>query len=286
MRTLIVMTIVGLSALWCFPAAGQTESAETMLHEGILRFKVGKFSQSTKFLKRALRKAKDPLVKAKIHLYLGLNQGVDGNEARAEKAFKEALKLDPTLNLKKSQTKESILKVFVRARESLTGELSVTADKEGASLYVDGERKGNVPFKGPIPVGRHALEVTTPDGLFGFKGEVLVRAGQAHSMQVMLKPLTGSLKVASDPAGAAVKVNGEDRGETPVELSKLKPGAYEVKLSLPGHKEATRKVQVEAGKDASLQIKLEKMATLPPMSKSPSLRQRGPSPSAARPRFS
>ena len=264
MRTFFVslttVTVLGLMLLWCPRALGQTESAETMLHEGILRFKVGKFSQSAKILKRALRKASDPLVKAKIHLYLGLNQGVDGDEKKAEKAFRQALTLDPTLDLKKSQIKASILSVFVRARASLTGTLSVTADRPGAALHVDGKRVGAVPFSGPVTVGKHAIEVTLPDGLFGHKGEVLVRANQAHSIQVMLKPLKGTLRVESDPAGAAVEVDGKARGLTPLDELNLAPGKHQVRLQLKKHREATRQVAVEAGKAAALKVKLEPLA--------------------------
>ena len=261
---LTVVAVFGLLTLWCPPAGAQTESAETMLHEGILRFKVGKFTQSAKILKRALRKASDPLVKGKIHLYLGLNHGVDGKQKKAAKAFREALTLDPTLNLEKSQTKESILKIFLQAREALTGELSVSADRPGAALFIDGKRIGTLPFKGPITVGRHAVEVAMPDGLFGYKGEVLVRVGQTHSMQVMLKPLTGTLQVESAPAGAAVKVDGEARGKTPVGALNLKPGKHEVVLSLEGHKEVSRQVVLEAGKEARVTVKLARLpARLP-----------------------
>ena len=270
----IILTIFGLLVLWCPPVKGQTESAETMLHEGILRYKVGKFTQSAKILKRALHKATDPLVKAKIHLYLGLNQGVDGDAARSEKAFREALTLDPTLVLEKSSTKESILKIFMRARASLTGELSVSADRPGAALYIDDKRRGTVPFKGPVVVGKHVLEVSLPDGLHGYKGEVLIRAGQAHSMQVMLKPLTGTLQVDSKPPGAAVEVDGKARGKTPLDALNLKPGKHAVRLSLKGHKEATRQVELEAGKVAKVQLELAKLPNLLP---SPVLRPIAPS---------
>ncbi len=272
-KSIAIMTAVLGLLLLCTPARAQTESAETMLHEGILRYKVGKFAQSSKILKRALRKAKDPLVKGKIHLYLGLNLGVDGQKTRAEKAFRAALKLDPTLELKKSETKESILAIFHKARLSLTGALSVTADRPGAAVYVDGKRVGTAPYTGPVTVGRHVVEVTTADAQHGYTGKVLVRAGQAHSVQVMLKPLTGGVKVASSPTGAAVKVDGKDRGKAPATAGKLKPGKHTVELSLEGHAPQTREIVVEAGKELSLTIKLEKRkANLP----SPALRPVAP----------
>lgn len=273
-----ITTVLGLLLLGV-PVRAQTESAETMLHEGILRFKVGKFAKSTRILKRALRKAKDPRVKAKIHLYLGLNLGVDSKKTRAEKAFREALKLDPTLELKKSETKEAIVGIFQRARQSLTGTLSVTADREGAAVYVDGKRVGAAPYTGPVLVGRHTVEVTTADAQFGYTGQVLVRADQAHSMQVMLKPLTGGVKVTSMPAGAALKVDGKEKGKAPAIAGKLKPGKHTVELTLSGYKPVTREVVVEAGKELAVEVKLEKRpANLPrPVLQpvTPSVKKRG-----------
>jgi TonB family protein len=56
-------------------------------------------------------------------------------------------------------------------------------------------------------------------------------------------PVTrGVLKVASEPAGAAVSLNGEPRGVTPVELADLEVGIHEIKLELKGYTSQTRSV--------------------------------------------
>lgn len=58
---------------------------------------------------------------------------------------------------------------------------------------------------------------------------------------------TGSLSVASRPAGARVLVNGQARGQTPLTLGSLRPGPYTVTLSLRGYETEERAVQVGAG---------------------------------------
>ena len=249
--------------LWCGPALSQTESAETMLHEGILRFKVGKFSRSMRILKRALRKASDPLVKAKIQLYLGLNQGIEGNPAKAETAFRQALTLDPTLVLNKDQTKESLLQIFARARSSLSGKVSVSADRPDATLHVDGKLLGPLPHQGALSVGKHTLEVTVTDGRWGYSGELLVRVGQDHQLELTLAPLTGTLQLQSKPPGATIKVDGKPHGKTPLRALHLAPGEHQLELELAGHKSLTQQVELVAGRQTRLQLELAPLARLP-----------------------
>jgi hypothetical protein len=50
--------------------------------------------------------------------------------------------------------------------------------------------------------------------------------------------------VRSSPAGARVAVNGSDRGVTPLALSGLAPGDYEIELTRPGYRAVSRRVAV------------------------------------------
>jgi TonB family protein len=54
----------------------------------------------------------------------------------------------------------------------------------------------------------------------------------------------GVLRIQSDPAGAAITVNGESRGATPLDLGDLEVGIYEVKAELKGFVAQTRSVQL------------------------------------------
>lgn len=59
-------------------------------------------------------------------------------------------------------------------------------------------------------------------------------------------PALGSMRVDSQPSGAAVSVNGEARGVTPVALADLPLGTYEVKLDLKGYEAAKQSVTLSA----------------------------------------
>jgi len=66
----------------------------------------------------------------------------------------------------------------------------------------------------------------------------------------------GTLSVASEPAGAAVYVDGQFAGHTPLDVKNLAPGDHRVRLVKDGFLENGRIVNVAAGKTGSLQVRL------------------------------
>jgi TonB family protein len=66
-------------------------------------------------------------------------------------------------------------------------------------------------------------------------------------------PTAGVLRVTSEPEGARVTLNGEDRGRTPLDLAELPFGVYEVRLALRGHEDQTHDVSLSAG-EASAEV--------------------------------
>jgi hypothetical protein len=75
-------------------------------------------------------------------------------------------------------------------------------------------------------------------------------------------PTTGRLEIASDPAGATVKVNGTNMGLTPLTLSDFKPGKHEIVLSR-GTAIVTRTVELTAGGSALVTAVLAAPAAAP-----------------------
>jgi len=66
----------------------------------------------------------------------------------------------------------------------------------------------------------------------------------------------GTLSVASEPAGAAVYVDGQYVGRTPTDVKNLLPGDHRIRLVKDGFLENGRIVNVAAGKTATLQVRL------------------------------
>jgi TonB family protein len=76
-------------------------------------------------------------------------------------------------------------------------------------------------------------------------------------------PAVGTLLVESEPAGARVSVNGEDRGETPLRLSDLALGTYDVRVERDGFEAQARPVTLSEGAaDGTLRFVLARPAPL------------------------
>jgi serine/threonine-protein kinase len=63
---------------------------------------------------------------------------------------------------------------------------------------------------------------------------------------------SGTLRVESDPPGARVRVNGEAKGATPLDLADLPFGAHKVRVDLRGYEPQSRDVTVDAASPAAL----------------------------------
>jgi serine/threonine-protein kinase len=71
----------------------------------------------------------------------------------------------------------------------------------------------------------------------------------------------GLLRVATQPAGATVTVNGEARGATPLELGGLALGAHEVRVELRGYAPAVQRVELTSqAPQAELSLALSRSA--------------------------
>lgn len=67
---------------------------------------------------------------------------------------------------------------------------------------------------------------------------------------------SGTLTVASDPTGAAVYVDGQFVGETPLSVQRLQAGDHRVRIVKDGYLENGRVVNVSAGKSGTVQVRL------------------------------
>ena len=101
-----------------------------------------------------------------------------------------------------------------------TGTLSVTSDPAGAAIFIDGIASGqtNTTVQN-VAAGTHNVTLTRA----GYQTEtklVSVQGGGANSVSFTLQPIednetgTGTLSVTSDPAGAAIFIDGIASGQT------------------------------------------------------------------------
>jgi tetratricopeptide (TPR) repeat protein len=195
----------------------ETPDLEAMLQEGIVRFNLGRFSESVKSM-QAVTKSTNPRLRAQAYLYLGLTQSVLSDHARGAKYFREALNLDPTLNLDPNQTKETTLQLFASVRETMTGQVQISADRGGVLVAIDGQPSVPLPHRGSLMIGKHRLVFRDPSGVWGSEQEVVVQLNRSHEIKAELTLIGAMLRVEATPSGAQISVAGLAKGPAPVTL--------------------------------------------------------------------
>ena len=123
-----------------------------------------------------------------------------------------------------------------------------------ARVSVDGEDRGVTPLTMKLAAGVHVLEVQIG------KSEprvipLTIRSGVQTAQYVELQnvPTTGGLDIRTDPPGARVSIDGQNRGTAPVTIRDLPPGDHDVVLEANGQK-VTQTVRVDAGATAQLVV--------------------------------
>jgi len=117
----------------------------------------------------------------------------------------------------------------------LTGSVEVTANVEGATVYLNGQAVGETPYRGgEIPPGRHEVRVEKT-GFQGFEQSVQVDSGREIRVRAYLDTEPVLLRVESDLPGASVFVDRRYIGTTPLTIDDLGPGTYDLTVSAEGY---------------------------------------------------
>jgi serine/threonine-protein kinase len=114
-------------------------------------------------------------------------------------------------------------------------ELRVTSDPPGLDVYVDGERVGPAPLVLTLPSGEpHRIELRGDGGVLSSE-EVTLEPGAPSTLELAPDPpRLASLRIVTVPESATVRVDGEERGQTPIAIE-IEPGEHEVEVSADGY---------------------------------------------------
>lgn len=141
------------------------------------------------------------------------------------------------------------------------GWLRLSCPVEGARFVIDEESgeeaiAGTTPLSTPIPLppGTHTVRVVK-DGYLPFSEVFDVAPGQTAEVEADLIFYSGTLRALSAPSGAEVQVDGASVGRTPLEQM-VAIGEHVVRLSLPGHVEEVRRVQIRTGQATEITVRL------------------------------
>jgi serine/threonine-protein kinase len=138
-----------------------------------------------------------------------------------------------------------------------TQPVSIISSPAGATATLDGNpgKACKAPCSLDATRGRHTIAVTMPGYQIEHR-DVDVESSPVETLPVILRPLGGTLMLASVPAGAAISVNGRPIAQvTPAQIS-LSPGTYTIAIEKDG-KQASATVEIRNGAITHQRIVLE-----------------------------
>jgi hypothetical protein len=125
--------------------------------------------------------------------------------------------------------------------------IDVISEPAGAEVLVDGSFKGRTPLRiSDLDPGSYQFEVRK-QGRNSYRQTTELEANADYTMKVSLPIVVNSLRVLSQPDGVDVKINGEAKGRTPLTLSQLPDGHYDVTGELAGFEPQTFGVELKDG---------------------------------------
>lgn len=127
----------------------------------------------------------------------------------------------------------------------LGGRLRILSVPGSAQVFIDGKYAGLTPFNTRrIPAGPHQLRFSAEkyqDKLVTAR----VEKGQEKEVNIRLLPIRGSVSISSDPPGAAVYLEDENKGNTPLLIYGITIGQYSLRLTKSGYRNWEKQITVE-----------------------------------------
>ncbi|MDD1728734.1 MAG: PEGA domain-containing protein, partial [Methanospirillum sp.] len=150
--------------------------------------------------------------------------------------------------------------------EVKSGSVTVSSNPPGATVYLNNDYQGITPDSGSLDLtdltpGIYTILIRAPQRE-EYSTTITVLAGQVTPVQVELKApvtpsaLNGTLGISSSPSGAQVFLDNVFVGITPLTLSSVKPGEYELILKMDRFQDYSNRVQISAGMTTTASVNL------------------------------
>ncbi|MBC8552808.1 MAG: PEGA domain-containing protein, partial [Candidatus Brocadiales bacterium] len=140
--------------------------------------------------------------------------------------------------------------------QEITGSIDIKSNPSEATIYLDGEKIATTPDSlQSVAIGMHEVEIKM-EGYAEWKKTLNVKKGKEITLIATLQLNTGTVGIESDPAEAIVFLGGKEVGNSPVSLTGIKIGIYEVELQKEGYVSWKKTIKIKAGRVNSLTAKL------------------------------
>lgn len=138
-----------------------------------------------------------------------------------------------------------------------TGVVEITAEVDGATVFVDGREVGPAPQRVDLDAGSHDVRVEK-EGLQTFELEVHVVPGRTLEIEARLAAVPPRLSVTADVAGAQVFLDRKFVGEAPLVIPEVSPGPHRLNVSAEGYEGYAREIKIGPGKN-EIQVRFKEV---------------------------
>ena len=138
--------------------------------------------------------------------------------------------------------------------DSNTTKLNIYSNPAGAQILIDDVPVGTTPFEGNFETGLHLIKLVK-SGYVEHIDQVNLERSNPVRKKYTLRARPGILKVVSTPAGAAVSINGEKRGNAPISME-LDAGRYTLQVEKEGFDPYSKTITVAPAQNEEMIISL------------------------------
>jgi hypothetical protein len=136
-------------------------------------------------------------------------------------------------------------------RKPLTAHLRVVTPVPDAEVFLDGASAGPAPIdRDDLPPGKHFV-IVRAKGYAEWKREVDLDPAKPTVLTAELSA-SGTLKILSNVAGAAVLIDGQVVGKTPLTLDNISAGEHLVEVKQKGYVNARQPFHIDGGEQKIL----------------------------------
>jgi TonB family protein len=142
------------------------------------------------------------------------------------------------------------------------GSLHVESSPPRARVLLNREPRGTTPLDlAALPFGSY--EVRVEQNGFDPQTRTVVLSAEQPDARTSVSlarsvALTASAEILSDPAGAAVAIDGRPAGRTPLRAATMRPGSHRLELALDGYVSWSGALDVVAGQKGRVEVRLQR----------------------------
>lgn len=136
-------------------------------------------------------------------------------------------------------------------------EVRIASNPPGATITVEGKELGSTPMEAELIQGDRVVELSLP-GYKTAQVPVAVTAGVTLVLApIDLSAADGIVRVTTQPEGASVTVDGEFRGQAPLEVEITPDTQHRLRFFKDGYSSAERSIELSPGAESDMNITLD-----------------------------